>query len=224
MIVILNSMNQTDSILSTDVAVILVIIGIINGAPHVLLVHRTATPEQNKWALPGGKWNKTESLESSAEKKLVQETGIDTLYLEQLFTTAGLDDENSSAAVAYFALTDFTRVRLRAEEEWKPDWFNVNTLPDLAFNNNQVIRQAVTRIATKLQYSNIAYSLLPEEFSLRQLQDVYEALEGQIVDRRNFRKKMLAGGLIEATGGTRRDGAHRPAQLYAFLKREAVIL
>jgi 8-oxo-dGTP diphosphatase len=190
----------------------------------VLLVHRTATPEQNKWALPGGKWNKSESLESSAEKKLVQETGIDTLYLEQLFTTTGLDDESSSAAVAYFALTDFTRVILRAEEEWKPDWFNVNELPELAFNNNQVIRQAITRIAAKLQYSNIAYSLLPEEFTLRQLQDVYEALEGQTVDRRNFRKKMLAGGLIEATGKTRRDGAHRPAQLYTFLQREAVIL
>ena len=130
-------MNQTESELSTDVAVILVIIGIIGGAPHVLLVHRTATPEQNKWALPGGKWNKTESLEFSAEKKLVQETGIDTLYLEQLFTTTGLDDENSSVAVAYFALTDFARVRLRAEEEWKPDWFNVNTLPELAFNNNR---------------------------------------------------------------------------------------
>lgn len=217
-------MNQTKSELSTDVAVILVIIGIIGGAPHVLLVHRTATPEQNKWALPGGKWNKSESLESSAEKKLVQETGIDTLYLEQLFTTTGLDDESASAAVAYFALTDFTRVILRTEEEWKPGWFNVNELPQLAFNNNQVIRQAITRIAAKLQYSNIAYSLLPEEFTLRQLQDVYEALDGQTVDRRNFRKKMLAGGLIEPTGKTRRDGAHRPAQLYTFLQREAVIL
>ena len=217
-------MNQTKSELSTDVAVILVIIGIIGGAPHVLLVHRTATPEQNKWALPGGKWNKSESLESSAEKKLVQETGIDTLYLEQLFTTTGLDDESASAAVAYFALTDFTRVILRTEEEWKPGWFNVNELPQLAFNNNQVIRQAITRIAAKLQYSNIAYSLLPEEFTLRQLQDVYEALDGQTVDRRNFRKKMLAGGLIKPTGKTRRDGAHRPAQLYTFLQREAVIL
>ena len=217
-------MNQTKSELSTDVAVILVIIGIIDGAPHVLLVHRTATPEQNKWALPGGKWNKSESLESSAEKKLVQETGIDTLYLEQLFTTTGLDDESASAAVAYFALTDFTRVILRTEEEWKPGWFNVNELPQLAFNNNQVIRQAITRIAAKLQYSNIAYSLLPEEFTLRQLQDVYEALDGQTVDRRNFRKKMLAGGLIEPTGKTRRDGAHRPAQLYTFVQREAVIL
>ena len=217
-------MNQTKSELSTDVAVILVIIGIIGGAPHVLLVHRTATPEQNKWALPGGKWNKSESLESSAEKKLVQETGIDTLYLEQLFTTTGLDDESTSAAVAYFALTDFTRVILRTEEEWKPGWFNVNELPQLAFNNNQVIRQAITRIAAKLQYSNIAYSLLPEEFTLRQLQDVYEALDGQTMDRRNFRKKMLAGGLIEPTGKTRRDGAHRPAQLYTFLQREAVIL
>ncbi len=111
-------MNQAKSELSTDVAVILVIIGIIGDAPHVLLVHRTATPEQNKWALPGGKWNKSESLESSAEKKLIQETGIDTLYLEQLFTTTGLDDKSVSAAVAYFALTDFTRVLLRTAEEW----------------------------------------------------------------------------------------------------------
>ncbi len=217
-------MPTVEEYLSEDVAVILVIIGIVDGKPHVLLVHRSAAPQEGKLALPGGKWNRAESLESSALQKLVQETGIENLYLEQLFTTTGLDHNAPSIAVAYFALADSNSVQLRNEEEWRPGWFAVESLPDLAFDNNLVIGQAMTRIGAKLQYSNIAYSLLPNEFSLRQLQDVYEAIGAQPIDRRNFRKKMLASGLIEPTGKTRRDGAHRPAQLYRFTSREAILI
>jgi len=217
-------MSTLEEYLSEDVAVILVIIGIVDGKPHVLLVHRSATPQEGKFALPGGKWKRTESLESSALQKLVQETGIENLYLEQLFTTTGLNQNAPSIAVAYFALADSNSVQLRNEEEWRPGWFAVESLPELAFNNNLVIAQAMSRIGAKLQYSNIAYSLLPDEFTLRQLQDVYEAIDTQPIDRRNFRKKMLASGLIEATGKTRRDGAHRPAQLYRFTSREAILI
>lgn len=207
------------------VATIVVIFAIIDGVLQVLLVHRSSDPEQDKWALPGGRWDGSESLESSATRKLVEETGARGLYLEQLFTTSGLDPtRDATVAVAYFALVEAARVRLREEEEWLPQWHRVDALPDLAFDNNSVIRQAAARVGSKLEYTNIAYGLLSEQFTLRDLQITYEAILGQPLDRRNFRKRMLSTGLIEPTGESRREGAHRPARLYRFTTHEPVFL
>ncbi len=206
------------------VATILVILAVIEGRLQVLLVHRSAEPERDKWALPGGAWAGDESLEQAAQHKLVQETGVSDLYLEQLFTVSGLDREQPSVAIAYFALVEANTVRLRDEQEWRPAWHPVAELPDLAFDNNRVIEQAVRRVGAKLDYTNIAYGLLPEQFTLRELQTVYEAVLGEALDRRNFRKRMISTGLIEATGASRREGAHRPATLYRFASREPVFL
>jgi 8-oxo-dGTP diphosphatase len=115
-------------------------------------------------------------------------------------------------------------VRLRSSEEWVPAWHRVDALPALAFRNNQVIAQAVERVRAKLDYTNIAYGLLPEAFTLRELQATYEAILGGALDRRNFRKRMLVTGLIVPTGEQRREGPHRPALLYAFARREPVFL
>ena len=206
------------------VATIVVIFAIIDGALQVLLVHRTAEPERGLWALPGGRWDGEMGLEQRAQEKLVDETGARDLYLEQLFTTSNLDPTQSSLAVAYFALVDARLVRLRTSEEWPPAWHRVDALPPLAFRNNEVIAQAVERVRAKLEYTNIAYGLLPERFSLRELQSAYEAIEGHPLDRRNFRKRMLSSGVIEPTGDLRREGAHRPALLYRFTSREPVFL
>ncbi len=103
-------------------------------------------------------------------------------------------------------------------------WHHVDALPPLAFRNNDVITQAVERIRAKLDYTNLAYGLLPECFTLRELQATYEAILGHPLDRRNFRKRMLSAGLIEPTGETHRKGAHRPALLYRFTRREPVFL
>jgi 8-oxo-dGTP diphosphatase len=176
------------------------------------------------WALPGGRWEGQESLDAAAARKLGEETGAGDLYLEQLFTTSGLDRTQPALAVAYFALVDAGRVRLRAGEEWPPAWHRVDSLPDLAFDNNTVIEQAVSRVRAKLEYTNIAYGLLPERFTVRELQTTYEAILGRPLDRRNFRKRMLSTGIVEPTGERRREGAHRPALLYRFVKREPVFL
>lgn len=208
----------------TTVATIVVIFAISEGELRVLLIHRSAPPQEGRWALPGGRWDGTESLEMLAARKLVEETGVRNLYLEQLFTTSGLDAANPSVAVAYFALVDANTVRLRQTSEWPPAWHPVSALPQLAFENNRVIAQAVTRVRAKLDYTNIAYSLLPEQFTLRELQHTYEAILEEPLDRRNFRKRMISSGLIEATGDFRREGAHRPAALYSFASREPVFL
>jgi len=206
------------------VATVVVIFAIRDGALQVLLIHRTSDPEAGLWALPGGRWDGTESLQEHATRKLVEETGATDVYLEQLFTTSGLDPSRPAVAVAYIALVDAGRVRLREGVEWPPAWHRVEALPPLAFKNNEVIEQAVARVRAKLQYTNVAYGLLPEEFTLRELQATYEAILGTPLDRRNFRKRMISTGLIASTGHTRREGAHRPALLYHFVRREPVFL
>ncbi len=206
------------------IATIVVIFAVIDDALQVLLIHRSAPPEEGLWALPGGRWDGSTGLEEAAEAKLVEETGARDLYLEQLFTSSNLDPTQPSLAVAYFALIDEELVRLRISEEWPPAWHRVDALPALAFRNNEVIAQAVARVRAKLEYTNIAYSLLPEQFTLRELQSAYEAIEGHLLDRRNFRKRMLQTEVIEATGEARRDGPHRPALLYRFTSREPVFL
>lgn len=205
-------------------AAIVVIFAIVDGRLQVLLVHRSGPPEQGKWALPGGLWDGRETLEGAAKRVLSRETGVTDLYLEQLFTASGLDRAQPSIAVAYFALVEARSVRLRDEQDWHPAWHPVHDLPVLAFDNNAVIEQALRRVGAKLEYTNIAYGLLPERFTLRELQTTYEAILGKPQDRRNFRKRMLSTGLIEATSDTRREGAHRPATLYRFVSREPVFL
>ncbi|MCK9495058.1 MAG: NUDIX domain-containing protein [Dehalococcoidia bacterium] len=206
------------------VATIVVILAVREGQLHVLLVHRSGPPEQDLWALPGGRWDGVEDLEAAATRVLEHETGVTDLYLEQLFTKDSLDGSAPSLAVAYFALVEPSTVRLRQEEAWRPAWHPVEALPELAFHNNALIDQAVARVGAKLEYTNIAYGLLPEQFTFRDLHETYEAIIRKPLDRRNFRKRMLSMGIIEPTGGTRREGAHRPAKLYRFTSREPVFL
>ena len=215
-------MTSTEA--TTTVATIIVIFAIAEGELRVLLIHRSAPPQEGLWALPGGRWDGSEPLETLAARKLVEETGVRNLYLEQLFTTSGLDSANPSVAVAYFALVDARTVRLRQTSEWPPAWHPVSDLPGLAFENNRVIAQAVARVRAKLDYTNLAWGLLPEQFTLRDLQRTYEAILEEPLDRRNFRKRVISSGLIEPTGSLERQGAHRPAALYRFASREPVYL
>lgn len=208
------------------VAVLVVIFTVEAGELRVLLIRRAAEPYRDWWALPGGVLQPDESLDEAASRKLVEETGVRDVYLEQLYTFGDLDGASPRRAVAvtYFALVNHERVRLREGGDWQPAWFDVRRLPDLAFDNARVIRYAVERLRAKLQYTNVAYSLLPEEFTLTELQRAYESILGRRLDKRNFRKRVLSAGIVRATGRTRREGAHRPAMLYAFTVREPMTL
>ena len=144
------------------------------------------------------------------------------VFLEQLYTFSDLDGEGS-VAVAYWALVDRGSARLARRTEWQPDWCKVSELPDLAFKNDEVVQYALTRLRNKLAYSNVAYSLLPKEFSLSQLQQAYEGIAGTTLDKRNFRKRILSLGILEPTGHYAGEGRHRPAQLYRFRERRPVV-
>lgn len=209
------------------VAVVVVILTVVDDGLRVLLIRRSAEPFRDYWALPGGLLAEGESLDRAAARKLHDETGVSDVYLEQLYTFGELsrgDDAGRGIAVAYFALVQHALSRLRESETWQPAWHNAYALPALGFDNNAVVDYAVRRLRSKLEYTNVAYSLLPRTFTLSELQAVYEAILDRELDKRNFRRRMLSLGVIKPAGGTRMEGAHRPAQLYAFAKREPVVV
>jgi 8-oxo-dGTP diphosphatase len=204
------------------VAVLVVILTVSGGRLQVLLVRRSAEPFKDAWSLPGGLLNPGESLEEAAVRKLEDETGVADVFLEQLYTFSDLDGQGS-IAVAYFALVDVSATHLARRKEWLPAWFPVAELPPLAFQNERVIDYALRRLRAKLDYSNVAYSLLPAEFSLSQLQSTYEAIMSRRLDKRNFRKRILSLDIVEPTGRRASEGRHRPAQLYRFRERKPVV-
>lgn len=193
------------------------------GRLQVLLVRRSAEPFRGYWSLPGGLLVPGESLDEAAVRKLDDETGLTDVFLEQLYTFYDLDGRGSLAA-AYFALVDSERAHLARRKAWLPAWHPVDELPQLAFENGRVVDYALQRLRAKLEYSNVAYSLLPPEFTLSQLQRAYEAILARPLDKRNFRKRILSLGIVEATGRTSAEGRHRPAQLYAFRERKPIVL
>jgi 8-oxo-dGTP diphosphatase len=207
------------------VAVVVVILTVVEDEVRVLLIRRSAEPFRDYWALPGGLLAEGETLDRAAARKLLDETGVQDVYLEQLYTFGELsrgDGAGRGVAIAYFALVQHTQVRLRDSEAWRPAWHSAYKLPALAFDNNAVVDYAMRRLRSKLDYTNVAYSLLPRQFTLSDLQQVYEAILDRELDKRNFRRRMLSLGIIKPAGGTRMEGAHRPAQLFTFTKREPV--
>ena len=155
-------------------------------------------------------------------RKLEDETGVTEVFLEQLYTFSDLDG-HGSIAVAYFALVDVSATNLATRKEWLPAWFPIADLPQLAFENERVIDYALRRLRAKLDYSNVAYSLLPAEFTLSQLQSTYEAILSRRMDKRNFRKRIVSLDIVEPTGRQASEGRHRPAQLYRFRERKPVM-
>ncbi|MCC7363002.1 MAG: NUDIX domain-containing protein [Dehalococcoidia bacterium] len=202
-------------------AVVVVIFTITpDGQLSVLLIERAAAPEQGRWALPGGALLDGESLDGAAVRKLRDETGVADVYLEQLFTFDRLGGGLADVVVTYFALVDHARTRLRPDLEWRPQWHAVRGLPPVAFENERVVEYAERRLRNKLEYTNVVYSLLPSRFTLTEMQRVYEAILGEEMDKRNFRRRVVGLGIVRETGATRKQGAHRPAMLYEFSVRE----
>ncbi len=208
----------------TGAAVVVVIFTVAKGELAVLLIERAAAPFAGQWALPGGLLLPGESLDGAAVRKLADETGVSDVYLEQLFTFDHIPDSASEVVVSYFALVDVARARLRAELEWRPAWHPVRRLPGLAFDNERIIAYAEQRLRNKLEYTNVVYSLLPRRFTLTDMQRVYEAILGEGMDKRNFRRRMVGLAIVRETGETAKQGAHRPAMLYEFTSREPMVL
>lgn len=203
---------------------------------HVLLIRRGIAPYEGAWAIPGGFVRMDEDLDTAARRELEEETSVTAApFLEQLFTFGAVqrDPRTRVISIAYYALLPAPESGLPGATTDQPTagtdaaeakWWPVDSLPPLAFDHAEILEIALSRLRAKLGYTSVAYALLPEEFTLTDLQTTYETILGRELDKRNFRKKMLTIGILEATDKQRRLGAHRPAQLFRFTKREPVFL
>jgi len=202
-----------------SVTVDVVIFTLIERELHVLLVQRRRWPFEGCWAIPGGFIEMEESLEQAARRELEEETGVRDVYLEQLYTfgDVGRDPRTRVISVAYIALVRAESQHVRASDESTAvRWFPVRALPEqLAFDHDQILGFAISRLRSKLEYTTLAFQLLPELFSILELKHIYEQILGEQLDKGNFYRKIKESGLLEETTHLR-EGRGRPTRLWRF--------
>lgn len=209
------------------VTVDLVVFTVNDDALNVMLVKRAEEPFADRWSLPGGFLRSSESLEDAALRVLKEKAGVEDVYVEQLYTFGDLarDPRARVITVAYFALIPWKElVSSPSDKVTDLMWASATRLPKLAFDHREIVTYAVQRLRAKAGYSNIVYALMPRQFRLSELQRMYEIIMNDKLDKRNFRKRMLATGLLQETGRKDVAGAHRPAMLYKFKKMEIAFL
>lgn len=190
---------------------------------QVMLIRRDLPPFKGDWALPGGFVHLDETLDEAARRELQEETGITNLYLEQLYTFGALDRDPREriVSVAYYALVRMSDHTVQAATDAADAaWFNVHDVAKLAFDHDEIFAMALERLRGKVRYKPIGFELLPDKFTLTQLQQVYEAILGEKLDKRNFRRKVDKTGLVVETGEVQKDVAHRAARLYRFDRKQ----
>jgi 8-oxo-dGTP diphosphatase len=188
---------------------------------QVLLVKRPIQPFRGRWALPGGFVRLAESLDDAARRELQAETGVHDVYLEQLYTFGAprRDPRGRVIGVAYFALVAGEPGLHVTAGALETAWHPVTALPDLAFDHTDLMRYALQRLRYKLEYTSVGFELLPNEFTLSELQSAYEIVLGEKLDKRNFRRRILAAGILaEANRNRSGTGQGRPARLYRYMK------
>lgn len=197
-----------------------VIFSVLEEKLKVLLIKRKSWPFEGMWAIPGGFVKMDESLEEAAYRELAEETGVSSseVYLEQLYTFGHPDRDPRTRVitVAYFALVSADKLNPQAASDAEDvGWFSIYDLPPLAFDHADILNYALTRLRYKLEYSAVGFQLLPDQFTLRELQDTYEIVLGTRLDKGNFRSKLRKTNVVEMVDGYRDTGG-RPARLYRF--------
>jgi 8-oxo-dGTP diphosphatase len=187
----------------------------------VLLIERGHDPFKWQWALPGGFVDMEEDLEQAALRELEEETGVRNVFIEQLYTFGDplRDPRGRVVSVAYFALVNLAKHPVKASSDARNvKWFDLAEIPKLAFDHDHILEVAVNRLRVKVRYQPIGFELLPEQFTLSQLQKLYETILGvERLNKRNFRTRILKMGVLKEVG--KQEGvAHRPAKLYCFDK------
>lgn len=204
-------------------AVDAVVFGLDDDDLKVLLIKRDLEPFAGRWALPGGFVRIDESVDEAARRELREETGLSRVFLEQLYTFGelGRDPRERVVSVAYYALVKLSDQRVHAATDARDAaWFPVAKTPRLAFDHAEILATGVERLRGKVRYRPIGFELLPERFTLTQLQRLYEIVLDRTLDKRNFRKKVLSLGVLDQLDELAQNGAHRPARLYAFDKKQ----
>lgn len=196
-----------------------VVFGLDDEDLKVLLIQRDLPPFEGRWALPGGFVRVGESVDESARRELEEETGLKKVFLEQLYTFGAPDRDPREhvVTVAYFALVNLIQHPPKADTDARSAaWFSLDDVPKLAFDHRTILDAALERLRGKLRYQPVGFELLPEKFTLSELQWLYERILEQELDKRNFRKKLKKLGILEETDEIQQDVAHRAARLYRF--------
>ena len=200
-----------------------VVFGLDDVELKVMLIQRGQEPYLGMWALPGGFVRVAETLDEAARRELEEETGLHQVFLEQLYTFGEVhrDPRERVVSVAYYALVKLSDHRVQAATDAREAaWFGVHEVPSLAFDHAGILQMGVERLRGKLRYQPIGFELLPKKFTLSQLQHLYELVLERELDKRNFRKRVLATDLLIETDEVQQDVAHRAARLYRFDERK----
>ena len=190
-----------------------VVFGLDAGELKVLLIQRGLKPFKGQWALPGGFVHEDETLDQAVARELGEETGLCQVFLEQLYTFGAVnrDPRERVVSVAYYALVNLSDHTTRASTDASDArWFPAAAPPALAFDHAEILTTALTRLRAKLRYQPIGFELLPEKFTLTQLQRLYETVLATELDKRNFRKKVLGFELLLPLDETRRTAPTGP--------------
>ncbi|MEY3376542.1 MAG: hypothetical protein RL463_852 [Bacteroidota bacterium] len=188
---------------------------------RLLLIKRDNEPFKNQWALPGGFVRIEETTEGCAARVLQEKAGLENVFIEQLYTFGALDRDPRERviSVAYFALINKHLYELSAGiNTVQAEWFDINELPKIAFDHLEIVNQALKRLKGKVRYQPVGFELLDEKFTLPQLQQLYEAILGTAIDKRNFRKKIIGMNLLIALDEKEQNVAHKAARYYSFDK------
>lgn len=200
------------------VSVDCIIFGLNQGELSILLLKRNFEPEKGKWSLMGGFVQENESVNAAAKRVLKELTGLENVYMEQVgaFGEVERDPGERVISVAYYALINIDEYDRKLVEKHNAQWINVHDMPDLRFDHPDMIERARDLMKQKTSLNLIGLNLLPKLFTLTQMQSLYETIQGEPIDKRNFRKKVADMNYIEKTNFIDKSGSRRGAYLYKF--------
>ena len=213
----INKYKSHDRIL---VAVDCIIFGFDGKKLQALLIKRGFEPEKGKWSLMGGFVNQNESSDDAAIRVLNQLTGLDNIYMEQLycFSEVNRDSAGRVISVAYFALINIADYNEQMQLEHEARWFPLQDIPHLVFDHKEMVSKAKERLQEKVSNHPIGFELLPEKFTLPQLQNLYEAIYGMPLDKRNFTRKILSLSILNKLSEKEKESSRKGAFYYVFDK------
>jgi ADP-ribose pyrophosphatase YjhB (NUDIX family) len=211
----INSYKSQQKIL---VAVDCIIFGFDGSQLKALLIKRGFEPEMGKWSLMGGFVGKEENADEAAIRVLYHLTGMNNIYMEQLYTFSDIDRDTAGrvVSIAYFALINIADYSEQLQLEHEAKWFSLNKIPPLIFDHRKMVMKAKELLREKVSSHPIGFELLPQKFTLPQLQNLYEAIYETPLDKRNFTKKMLSLGILNKLNEKEKTSSRKGAFYYVF--------
>ena len=204
------------------IAIDCIIFGFDGQDLKILIIKRGFEPEKNKWSLMGGFLQPNENLDEAANRILKQLTGFEGVYMEQLhtFSKVDRDPEERTISVAYFALIDIQKYEKQLSEDYHPEWFLLSKKPNLIFDHEEMVELAKKQLRYKASIHPLLFELLPEKFTIPQLQNLYEGVYDTIFDSRNFARKIMSSALLIKQIGKDKSSSRKGAFYYKLDKRK----